>query len=79
LFTTIATQLALNIPATAKYIQRAVEAVPSIADKMLREQFNTLILQPILRVHEEAPFDFPKVIVLDALDECESHDMEAIL
>ncbi|KAJ0421287.1 hypothetical protein BJY00DRAFT_282468 [Aspergillus carlsbadensis] len=79
LFTTIATQLAMNIPAAAKHIQRAVETVPAIADKMLREQFNTLVLQPILRAHEEAPFVFPKVIVLDALDECSSEDMETIL
>ncbi|CEL08493.1 hypothetical protein ASPCAL11642 [Aspergillus calidoustus] len=79
LFSTIASQLAINIPATARYIQRAVEAAPSIADKMLREQFNMLIVQPTLRVFEKAPFDSPRVIVLDALDECSSQDMEAIL
>jgi hypothetical protein len=78
LFTTITTQLALTIPATAKYIQRAVEDDPSIADKMLWEQFKTLILQPILRVHE-AHFDSLKIIFLDTLDECSSQDIEAIL
>ncbi|KAL4862087.1 hypothetical protein BDV12DRAFT_179306 [Aspergillus spectabilis] len=79
LFTTIATQLASSIPETGKYIQKAVEDNPSIADKVLSEQFNTLILQPILQVHDETSFDKPRIIVLDALDECESREIGAIL
>ncbi|KAL2782669.1 hypothetical protein BJX66DRAFT_320143 [Aspergillus keveii] len=79
LFTTIASQLASNIPETGKHIQKAIETIPSIADKILSEQFEKLVFRPILQAYNEQPSSSPKIIILDALDECKNRDMEAIL
>ncbi|KAL3487204.1 hypothetical protein BJX62DRAFT_241237 [Aspergillus germanicus] len=79
LFTTIAAQMASHFPEAGGYIQSAVESNPSIADKVPAEQFNALILEPVLQAYKHMPLHIPKIVVLDALDECNSRDMEAIL
>ncbi|PYH59943.1 uncharacterized protein BO96DRAFT_486697 [Aspergillus niger CBS 101883] len=60
-------------------IRKVIEDDPAISGSLLRDQFNKLILQPLLTV------DYGKVmksivIVIDALDECEPEEnMEIIL
>lgn len=72
-FPTIAYQLAISIPSTKSLIQQAFEKDPSIPKKNLKEQFQTLVLQPIAALKLAIP---PMVIIVDALDECE--DKEAV-
>ncbi|KAL4813887.1 hypothetical protein BDW67DRAFT_192637 [Aspergillus spinulosporus] len=71
LFTTIEKQLINRFPQLANDVQR----------KALGEQFNTLLLQPLLKINLKEPKT--AVIVIDALDECESEgerdDIGAIL
>ncbi|KAK3990707.1 vegetative incompatibility protein HET-E-1 [Cladorrhinum sp. PSN332] len=71
LFTTIATQLAVKEPGLASYIRAAIEADPSVTRKVLKEQFEKLILKPLenLRGHSDGTKTI--VLVIDALDECE--------
>lgn len=68
-FTTIATQLAIRIPELEPGIKKAIDADPAISEKALKDQFEKLILQPLLEVaHVPAPM---LLVVIDALDECE--------
>ncbi|KAI3032177.1 hypothetical protein CBS76997_11403 [Aspergillus niger] len=77
-FSTIVKQLAVHIPQMIPGIRKALDD-PTITSKSLREQFDKLMLQPLLAVgHGEAMGSI--VIVIDALDECEPEkDVEIIL
>lgn len=75
-FTTIATQLAVRLPDIRPRIKKAVDADPAISEKALKDQFDKLILGPLLEVAHLPPL----VIVIDALDECErDSDIRTIL
>jgi hypothetical protein len=78
-FPTIVRQLAVRIPQMITGIQRALEDDPAVPGKSLREQFDKLMLRPLLAVDEDHMVT-PTVIVIDALDECEQQeDVEIIL
>jgi hypothetical protein len=68
LFSTLARQLGSTIPQMRPSIQNAIEDDPDISGRVLREQFEKLILQPILAINQTM------VIVIDALDECDQED-----
>ena len=72
--TTIATQLIQKLPSLALYIQNAIEADLGISKKALKQQFDTLILQPlgIIQTHPQKSSSI--VIVIDALDECDREE-----
>jgi hypothetical protein len=69
-FTTLAIQLVRKLPSLAKSIQDALESEPSLPEQDPRVQFKKLIQEPM----EEQKSEDPKamVIVIDALDECDS-------
>jgi hypothetical protein len=81
LFPTLIQQLATSIPQLTHSIQKAIEDDPYISEKALGEQFDKLLLQPLL--HVDLDQTATMVIVIDALDECESEenkdDIRAIL
>ncbi|PCG88247.1 hypothetical protein PENOC_111850 [Penicillium occitanis (nom. inval.)] len=72
LFPTLIKQLVTSIPQLMPSIQKAIEDDPDISEKMLREQFEKLILQPLLGT--KCGQTSTMVIVIDALDECEQED-----
>ncbi|KZL64331.1 hypothetical protein CI238_03823 [Colletotrichum incanum] len=79
LFTTIASQLVSRLPTLALYVKDAIDADPAIHTKVLREQFNKLILEPLLKVQETCQCA-SVAIVVDALDECEQdNDIKVII
>ncbi|KAF1948113.1 hypothetical protein CC80DRAFT_486595 [Byssothecium circinans] len=77
-FTTIATQLARRISELGPGVKKAIEADPAISEKALKDQFEKLILHPLLDVaHPPASV---LLVVIDALDECErDNDIRVIL
>ncbi|KAB8069647.1 hypothetical protein BDV29DRAFT_161212 [Aspergillus leporis] len=80
-FSTIVKQLAVHIPQIITGIQKAIEDDPAILKKSLREQFDKLILQPLLAVNQGQAMS-SMVIVIDALDENEcdrEEDVKIIL
>lgn len=83
LFSTIAQQLAITIPELGPEIQKAVEIDPYISEKVPAEQFNKLLLQPLLNMDLNRTVTL--VAVIDALDECQSdsddddHDIKVLL
>jgi hypothetical protein len=83
LFSTIAQQLTTTIPELGPEIQKAVEEDPYISGKAPAEQFNKLLLQPLINLDLDRTVTF--VAVIDALDECQSdadkddHDIKVLL
>ncbi|KAH7127356.1 hypothetical protein EDB81DRAFT_697528 [Dactylonectria macrodidyma] len=65
--TTIAFQLVEKVPAIAPLVKEVIDADPSIASKGMREQFQKLIVQPLLQMNGQV---HPLIIIVDALDEC---------
>jgi len=77
-FTTIATQLARRVSGLQPRIKKAVEADPAISEKTLKDQFEKLILYPLLDIAHPPALVLP--VVIDALDECEpDNDIRMIL
>ena len=70
-FTTIATQLSSYLPDLRPYLKKAVETDPIISTKTMKEQFERLILLPMLEIKDLLTMD-KLVLVVDALDECEN-------
>ncbi|KAL4861478.1 hypothetical protein BDV12DRAFT_203968 [Aspergillus spectabilis] len=78
-FPTIVKQLTVHIPQMIAGIQKAVEDDPVIANKSLPEQFDKLMLQPLLAVDQDQAVS-STMVVIDALDECEpKEDLKIIL
>lgn len=79
-FTTIAKDMMAHIPGLMSGIRKAIEADPAISGKALKDQFEKLILQPLLETKHASPQVSELVVVVDALDECErEEDIRAIL
>ncbi|KAJ6028867.1 hypothetical protein N7540_004443 [Penicillium herquei] len=74
-FPTLTRQLILKISELRSGVQNALDQDPDIASKSLKEQFEKLLLQPLLNLNEPAGQPQNTVIVIDALDECE-HDQD---
>ncbi|KAH7108940.1 hypothetical protein B0J13DRAFT_320783 [Dactylonectria estremocensis] len=71
-FPTVARQLAANIPALATHIKDTIDADSTILGKAVREQLDKLILGPLSKIPQTSRNVSSLVIVVDALDECES-------
>ncbi len=79
-FTTIAAQLVRTVPVIIPYLSKAIDADPGISGKMMKEQFENLIFQPLSEIGRISGTMRKLVIVIDALDECEREgDVKNIL
>jgi hypothetical protein len=79
-FTTIAAQLAIKVPNLVPSIAKAIEIDPTISEKVLKEQFEKLVLQPLSEMPYAPSAASALIIVIDALDECErERDVGTIL
>jgi hypothetical protein len=68
--TSVAVQLAYNIPAARQYISNAVLGCSDIASQSLRDQWHHLVLRPLSKLQQPVPY----ILVVDALDECDNED-----
>ncbi|KAF4337194.1 vegetative incompatibility het-e-1 [Fusarium beomiforme] len=71
LMSTLAHQLALNIPGVALFIKKTLDANPAIVGKSVKEQFEKLIQEPLSEAAAMATTPSSVVMVIDALDECD--------
>jgi hypothetical protein len=79
-FTTIATDLVKHEPSMLAGIRKALNEDSAISQRALRDQFEKLILQPLLEIKEAHSQALGRIVVIDALDECErEEDIQAIL
>ncbi|WAO94541.1 Hypothetical protein NCS54_01212900 [Fusarium falciforme] len=69
---TLARQLAFNIPEVAPFIKKVTDSDAAIVDKAVREQFEKLVREPMSKAAATPSTRSSVVIVVDALDECES-------
>jgi hypothetical protein len=70
--TSIAVQLARNVPALKRRISDAVVERDDIASQSLRDQWQHLVLRPLSKLHEPEAGQRTYIIVVDALDECDN-------
>jgi hypothetical protein len=69
-FTSIAVQLANNVPSLRQYIYDAITKRKDIASQSFRDQWCQLILRPLSRLgSSSSPSSY--VLIVDALDECD--------
>jgi hypothetical protein len=79
-FTTIATGLVACEPGMLPGIRKTLDEDSKISHRALKDQFEKLILQPLLGIKQARSRALARVIVIDALDECEREaDIRAIL
>jgi len=85
---TLAVQLMQALPATAKYVDRALRDDPHLLSKGREVQMNTLIVEPIKRIAKITRFlstitfglkTYPTLIVIDGLDEVTGKDVQVDL
>jgi hypothetical protein len=84
LFTTLASQITDVIPDVRPYVCSAIEEKRDIGGKQLSEQWDRLILKPLLaldgKLQKGLYPSFALILVIDALDECENdEDVEEIV
>lgn len=70
-FPTLTRQLILRISELRSGVQKAFDQDPGTASKSLKEQFEKLLLQPLLNLDQFVQQTRTTVIVVNALDECE--------
>ncbi|KAH8752748.1 hypothetical protein F5883DRAFT_353793, partial [Diaporthe sp. PMI_573] len=73
LFPTLAMQLAEEIPSFRRCLQKSLQSLDkeSVEKKGLEFQFNELLLLPMVDLDSTDESQLPRLIVIDALDECE--------
>jgi hypothetical protein len=67
--TSIAKQLANNVPSLKQHICNAIKERRDIAEKTLHDQWRQLVLHPLLKLGENG-IQVTYILVVDALDEC---------
>jgi len=74
-FPTLTRQLMLRISGLRSGVHKTLHDDPDIASKSLKEQFEKLLLEPLLSLDQLGRQPQTSMIVIDALDECE-HDQD---
>ncbi|EUC43266.1 hypothetical protein COCMIDRAFT_7303 [Bipolaris oryzae ATCC 44560] len=79
-FTTIATDLAACEPGMLSSLEKALREDPKIPHQTLTKQFEKLVLEPLQQIQKPCSRTLARVVVIDALDECEKEaDIRVIL
>jgi hypothetical protein len=79
-FTTIATDLVAHEPGMLAGIRKALDKDSAISQRALKDQFEKLILHPLVEIKQPSSQALARVVIIDALDECEQEaDIRAIL
>lgn len=73
-FTSLAVQLAFNVPSLQQYIYAAV--ISDIASLSLLEQWRRLVLSPLSNLQSESCQSY--ILVVDALDGCEDDKISGL-
>jgi len=71
--TSIAFQLASNVPAIRQHIYEVVTKLPNISSLSLRDQWRQIVLKPLSALYVTGD-NTSVVLVIDALDECDDDD-----
>ena len=79
LVATLASQLAISIPATKPLIEGAIARDPFIFHRVLSEQVVRLVVYPLVHasLHPQSGPPWPTLLVIDGLDECNGGEHQA--
>ncbi|OJI81247.1 hypothetical protein ASPTUDRAFT_58544 [Aspergillus tubingensis CBS 134.48] len=77
--TTIAMQFMVALRQLRAKIATVIDNDLTITSKSLKEQFDNLLLRPLLNMELSNGQRLPFVVVVDALDECEERSIETII
>ncbi|KAH8679631.1 vegetative incompatibility protein HET-E-1 [Tricladium varicosporioides] len=72
-FTSIAVQLASNVPSFRQYISEAAEEQIDIVNHSLHDQWHQLVLRPLSRLDKRL-YPSSCLLIVDALDECDNEN-----
>jgi hypothetical protein len=76
----MATDLVAHEPRMLPGIRKALDKDSAISHRALKDQFERLILQPLLEMNQARSLVLTRVVIIDALDECEQEqDIRVIL
>jgi WD40 repeat protein len=78
-FTTLAVQLTEALPDLKCYVCDAITKHGDIGQQPLLNQWERLILQPLLMLDKRLPPPLVLILVVDALDECESDEGPSVI
>ena len=70
LVATIAYQILQSLPAIRQYVMSSIDNDPLMLERSLLSQFTTLIVDPLRQLHSTQHRVYPRLIILDGLDEC---------
>jgi hypothetical protein len=77
--TSIAVQLAENVPAVRQHITEAITERSNIINDSLRDQWHQLVLRPLSKLDGSSSYS-SYVLIIDALDECDDdNNIQTIL
>lgn len=76
--TSIAVQLARNLPDLQQLVCDAIKEHTDITSRSLYDQWNELVLHPLTKLKRKADFS-PYIIIVDALDECSNESNIRVL
>ena len=79
LITTLCRQLATTLPDTKHTICETLSNHQDICNQRMKDQWNHLILQPLLALEKQIFIPLTLVIVIDALDECEAQSINGLI
>lgn len=80
LFTTVASSLLQQIPEMASKVQANMKDNPHVIHSAMGTQFEKLILEPISEIKSQASAPHTRLVIIDALDECErEEDIKALI
>ncbi|KAJ4249129.1 hypothetical protein NW762_012463 [Fusarium torreyae] len=72
--TSIALQLAQNVPDLREHIKRVLRKRINISSESLREQWLHLVIHPLMTLNYIESVSHPWILVVDALDECDDNN-----
>ncbi|EMD67547.1 hypothetical protein COCSADRAFT_111408 [Bipolaris sorokiniana ND90Pr] len=78
-FSTIAADLIAREPDMLPSIRKTLDEDSALPQRVLKDQFEKLILHPLLEVQKTSPAARTFVVVIDALDECEREEDVRVL
>ena len=77
LFSTIAYQLALNLPYLRKPIDDIMQANPTLYTKSMMVQMRSLIIDSFRKLSEN--IEHTPTVIIDGLDECDGHETQQLI
>ena len=71
-FLTITYQMVRRRPKLVPAVRAIIDQTPDISENQIKDQFEGLVLRPLILIKSRTGFTDLFIIVIDALDECEN-------